>query len=214
MPVDISAIKKGSLQRSASSPNLSQVAQLMVQLQLNAGPDSVDKTLEETAEVLSQLTRKSSYRVALMGTSGAVSTIAGLLNSSPAVARHAAAALQNLALEPENCSNIVASGCLKPLMQLLQAPDDNDALLAAAAGALSNLAYEAEHCNKIASAPGCVKRLVQLLSHSSCVVREGAASVLGKLAFEPELCEPIAGKAGALSLLSLLLAADSVVVDY
>jgi hypothetical protein len=121
------------------------------------------------------------------------------------VARHAAAALQNLAIEPEHCTRLVAAGFMKPLLQLLHAPDDHEALLAAAAGALSNLAYEDKCCNKIATAAGCVARLVQLLSHSSCVVREAAASVLGKLAWEPELCEPIAGKQQLTGLASCFL---------
>lgn len=173
-------------------------------LQIN---DGTGDRFEAAAEELAHLTRKPAYRSAIMETPGAVASMVEMLADQGPVARHAAAALQNLAIEPEHCTRLVAAGFMKPLLQLLHAPDDQEALLAAAAGALSNLAYEDKCCNKIATAAGCVARLVQLLSHSSCVVREAAASVLGKLAWEPELCEPIAD-AGAVKPLVTLLSDD------
>lgn len=129
-----------------------------------------------------------------MATPRAVCSVASLLSSTdPKCQRLAAAAVQNLAIEPEHCQELLAAGSMGPLLQMLHATDDSEALLAAAAGALSNLSYDAGSCTIIATSPGSVARLVSLLSHSSCVVREAAASVLAKLAWEPELCKPIAG---------------------
>lgn len=163
------------------------------------------------AEELAQLTRKHSNRKAVMEAPSALSTIVSLLSdttgSDPSCQRYAAAAIQNLAIEPEHCHDLVAAGCMEPLLALLQAPDDSEALLAAAAGALSNLSYEAHCCKRIAASQGSMDRLVGLLSHSSCVVREAAASVLGSLAWEPELCKPIAGEGGQAVLLARLPAA-------
>jgi HEAT repeat protein len=162
-----------------------------MQLQLSAGSHK----LEAASEELSQLTRKPCNRKVVMSTPGALACIVNMLSKpDAAVARYAAAAVQNLAIEPEHCQSLVTAGCVQPLLQLLQAPVEQEAVLAAAAGALSNLACETQHCDMMAASPGCVQRLVQLLSHSSCVVREAAASVLGKLAWEPELCRPIAGE--------------------
>lgn len=146
------------------------------------------------AEELAHLTRKASNRKAVMATPLAVCSVASLLSSTdPKCQRHAAAAVQNLAIEEEHCQELLAAGSMGPLLQMLHATDDSEALLAAAAGALSNLSYDAGSCTIIATSPGSVARLVSLLSHSSCVVREAAASVLAKLAWEPELCKPIAG---------------------
>lgn len=199
---------KGSLALAYSHPNLDQLSQLVQVLQLN---DGTGDRLEAAAEELAHLTRKPTYRSAIMETSGAVASIVKMLADQGTVARHAAAALQNLAIEPENCTRLVTAGCMKPLLQLLHSPDDQEPLLAAAAGALSNLAYQDKYCSIIATAAGCMQRLVQLLYHSSCVVREAAASVLGKLAWEPELCEPIAGKQQLMGLAScsILLCASS-----
>jgi HEAT repeat protein len=193
---------KGSLALSYSHPNLDQLSQLVQLLQLN---DGIGDGSEAAAEEFAHLTRKPTYRSAIMDTPGAVASIVKMLADQGPVARHAAAALQNLAIEPEHCTCLVKAGCMEPLLQLLHVTDDQEALLAAAAGALSNLAYEDKHCTMIAAAAGCVQRLVQLLSHSSCVVREAAASVLGKLAWEPELCEPIAGEQRLAGLVEMLL---------
>lgn len=156
------------------------------------------------AEELAQLTRKQSNRKVVMEAPAVLSTIVSLLSdgstngtpADPSCQRYAAAAIQNLAIEPEHCQDLVAAGCMEPLLQLLQAPSDSEALLAAAAGALSNLSFEAHCCKMVAASQGSMERLVGLLSHSSCVVREAAASVLGSLAWEPELCKPIAGEGG------------------
>lgn len=185
--------------RSASALQLQEL-QLLLQ----------SKPVQAAAEELSHLTRKVHNRKRIMATPGALPAIVSMLSGSDSgAARFAAAALQNLAIEPEHCPELIAAGCMQPLLQLLQqTSDDQDALLAAAAGALANLACEEVGTNStIAAAPGCVSRLVQLLSHSSCVVREAAASVLAKLAWEPELCKPIAD-AGALKPLVSLLSTD------
>lgn len=194
-PAEVSSPTKASfatkgVARSSSSLALAQLEQtcsLLMQLQVS-GSHSL-----EAAEGLSQLTRKPCNRKAIMSAPGALPAIVSMLSTAD-TERYAAAAVQNLAIEPEHCQSLVTAGCMQPLMRLLQASDDNEAVLAAAAGALSNLAYETQPCDMIAASPGCVQRLVQLLSHSSCVVREAAASVLGKLAWEPELCRPIAGE--------------------
>jgi hypothetical protein len=192
------AIAKG-VARSSSSlalAHLEQTCSLMMQLQLSGS-----HKLEAASEELSHLTRKPCNRKVIMSTPGALACIINMLSTpDTAVARYAAAAVQNLAIEPEHCQSLVTSGCMQPLFELLQASDEQEAVLAAAAGALSNLAYETQHCDMIAASPGCVQRLVQLLSHSSCVVREAGASVLGKLAWEPELCRPIAGEVVVLVL--------------
>lgn len=184
--------------RSSSAIALDQLEQTCSSIKLQLQLSSDQHKLEAAAEELSHLTRKPCNRKMMMHTPGALAALVSMLQTGDSsIVRHAAAAVQNLAIEPEHCQKLVAAGCLKPLLQqLVHAPDSSEALLAAAAGALSNLAYEDSHCSTIATAPGCVERLVSLLSHDSCVVREAAASVLGKLAWEPELCKPIAGKGG------------------
>lgn len=180
---------KGGMPRSASAAALNKLQQ---QLLLVQQPGA---NIEAAAEELSHLTRKVHNRKRIMATPGALPAIVSMLGSATAAARFAAAALQNLAIEPEHCPELIEAGCMQPLLQLLQqTSDDHDTLLAAIAGALANLACEEVGTNStIAAAPGCVSRLVELLSHSSCVVREAAASVLAKVAWEPELCKPIAG---------------------
>jgi hypothetical protein len=183
--------------RSASALQLKELQQQLFSKSVHA---------EAAAEELSHLTRKVHNRKRIMATPGALPAIVSMLSGSDSgAARFAAAAVQNLAIEPEHCPKLIAAGCLEPLLQLLQqTSDDHDALLAATAGALANLACEEVGTNStIAVAPGCVSRLVQLLSHGSCVVREAAASVLAKLAWEPQLCKPIAGEFECIGLFRL-----------
>lgn len=182
--------KKGMMGRSASHADLLSLQKTLQQMSLQSAETAV---CAENIEELALLTRKASFRSAIMSSGQAVTAISLALSSHDAhVQRWAAAAVQNLAIDLESVSKL--SGCLPGLLKLLQASDDSEALLAAAAGALSNLCFSEEICQAATAAPGCVQRLVQLLTHNSCVVREAAASVLGKLAWEPELCEPIAGQ--------------------
>lgn len=104
---------------------------------------------------------------------------------------NAALALQNLAVDPDNCKSATAADSPIPtLVELLQ--HSSSRVVAAAAGCLANLAWDAAGCAAIAGCDGVMGRLVQCAQSSDCQVALNSVNLVGKLAWEPELCESIA----------------------
>jgi hypothetical protein len=199
---DTTVVQAPHTKRSANSGASNVVSQLLAQLQLSDSACEAEAALAE----LARLSRKPAHRAALMAAASCPSaTLAALVarldtatHSRSAVAA-AASLLQNLAADAQHHASILAAGVVQPLVRLAsdEVPGSDEgsgyAPLAACVGALSNLASSEAGCAQIAAAPGCMERVVQLLSHASAVVREGAATVVAQAAFEPQLCPAIAG---------------------
>lgn len=111
------------------------------------------------------------------------------------VSENVSLALQNLAVDPTNCTAAVKTpGLIAALAQLLQ--EERSETIAAAAGCLANMSWDAAGCTAVADCDGVLQQLMQLLDHDDQSVVMNVTNLVAKLAWEPSLCADITEAGG------------------
>lgn len=171
-------------------------------------------TKRNAALGLRSLTRKSSLNREYIATRGAIPAIVSVLRDTtdPETKKHAVTLLLNLSIHPNLKDEIMASGALEPIVQVLKF-GDCEARENAAAALFSLSTKTTTHKAVIGSSTDAIPALVKLLIDGTTRGKKDAASAI----FDLAIChdnKAIAVRAGVISpLVDLLIDEKQGIVD-